>query len=86
MTVIERDEDGFVVDASLLVGAFGLREEEVRQGMRDGAITTRCEAGVENDAARWRLTLRHRNRAFRIVLNDAGTIIRRSQFETGPRL
>lgn len=84
MTVVERDEDGFVVEAALLVAAFGLTEEEVRKGMRDGAITTRCETGIDHDAGRWRLTFRHRNRAFRLLLDDAGTIIRRSEFDTGP--
>lgn len=83
MTGVERDGDSFVVDAAILADEFGLSEDDVRQGMRNGAITSRCETGVDEDAGRWRLTFHHGDRALRLVVDEAGEVITRSRFATG---
>lgn len=55
MTQIEPGEDGFVVDAGILADAFGVEAAEIRNFMQSGAITTRCETGMDEDEGRWRL-------------------------------
>jgi hypothetical protein len=85
MTQVERDDEGFIVPASLLAKAFGLTEDEVRKAMRDGALRSVCEAGVGSDAGRWRLTFRHANRARRYTVDQAGTILSTSRFPARTR-
>lgn len=86
MTRIDRDGEGFVVPAPLLAQAFALSETEVKAAMRDGALTTRCEAGVGEDAGRWRLTFLHRNRALRLIVDDQGYILKRGSFPVRSRM
>jgi hypothetical protein len=85
MTQVERKGSGFVVPASLLAEAFGMTEDQIRQAMRDGSLTSTCEAGVDADAGRWRLTFRHTDRICRFTVDEAGTILARSRFPTRPR-
>lgn len=52
MTGIERGGAGFVVSAALPAEALKMTEEDVRLAMREGTITSRCEAGDGTDAGR----------------------------------
>jgi hypothetical protein len=85
MTQVERDGAGFVVPANLLAKAFGLTEDDVRQAMRDGAMTSICEAGMGADAGRWRLTFRLNSRACRYTVDATGTILSTSRFPVRAR-
>lgn len=85
MTQVERDGEAFVVPATMLAKAFGMTEDEARKAMRDGALTSICEAGVGADAGRWRLTFRLANRACRYTLDEAGTILSTSRFPVRAR-
>lgn len=80
MTGVERKGGDFIVDAALLSEAFGLPQDEIKLLMRDGAITSRCEAGIGEDAGRWRLTFQHRDRACRFIVDGAGTVLTRTTF------
>jgi Family of unknown function (DUF6522) len=75
MTQAERDGSGFVVSAALLAEAFRMTEDRIRQAMRDGSLTSICEAGVDADTGRWRLTFRHADRACRFTVDEADTIL-----------
>ncbi|MFW6024141.1 MAG: DUF6522 family protein [Dichotomicrobium sp.] len=77
---IRREDGAFVVEAELLAEAFGLSPERMRVFMREGAITSRCEAGTGADAGRWRLTFLHGERGCRFILDDTGTILKRATF------
>jgi hypothetical protein len=85
MTGISRDGETFVVDAPLLAAALDLPQEAVRAGLRDGRITTRCEAGTDADAGRWRLTFYHGGRACRFVVDAEGKILSRARFPAPDR-
>ena len=85
MTKVERNGADFVVPATLLAEAFGMTENEVREVMRDGTLTSICEAGVGSDAGRWRLTFRHANLACRYTVDQAGTILSTSRFPVRER-
>ena len=83
MSTLQRDGEGFVIDAAVLAEAFGLSEAALRQGTADGTITSRCETGIGEDAGRWRLTFRHGGRAVRLVVDETGEIRARSSFLAG---
>ena len=85
MIRVAREGSGFVVPAVLLAQAFGMTEDRIRQAMRDGSLTSICEAGVDTDAGRWRLTFRHADRACRFTVDDAGTILSTSRFPVRAR-
>ena len=85
MTQVECDGAGFVVPATLLADAFGMTDDQVRQAMRDGRLTSICEAGVGSDAGRWRLTFRHADRACRYTVDATGTILSTSRFPVRTR-
>lgn len=80
MTSVERKAGDFVIDAALLAEAFGLSQEEIKARMRAGIITSLCEAGVDDDAGRWRLTFHHGDRACRFIVDEGGTILTRATF------
>ncbi|RMH47505.1 MAG: hypothetical protein D6688_03500 [Alphaproteobacteria bacterium] len=84
MTRIERDGDGFVVPAPLLAEAFGLDEAAVKAALRRGAMTSRCETGVDEDAGRWRLTFRFRDRALSLIVDAEGEILGQARFPVTP--
>lgn len=85
MTQVERDGSDFVVSATLLAQVFKVTEDRIRQAMRDGSLTSICEAGVDADAGRWRLTCRHAGRACRFTVDEAGTILSTSRFPVQAR-
>jgi hypothetical protein len=82
---VERGAGGFVVEARLLAEAFRLREGEVRALMREGRITSRCEAGEGADAGRWRLTFFHGERACRITVDAEGRVLGRATLPAAGR-
>jgi hypothetical protein len=85
MTGIQIGDDRFVVDARVIAEAFGIAAAEVQQAMRSGAITSRSEQGVGDDAGRWRLTFFHRGRALRLTVDVAGNVVTRARFDAPRR-
>ncbi len=84
MTRIERKGGEFIIDAALLAEAFDVSQDEIKLRMRDGRITSRCEAGVDDDAGYWRLTFHHGDRVCRFTVDEAGTIRTRVTFPVRP--
>ncbi len=78
---VTRDEQGFVVDATLLGSAFGIDAAEVPGLMRDNAITSRSETGIDEDAGLHRLTFYFQGRALRLTVDDTGQILKRATFD-----
>lgn len=87
MTAVDRKNGDFIIDAALLADAFGLSQEGIKARMRDGAITSRCETGVEEDAGCWRLTFYHSDRSCRFIVDEAGKVLKKVAFpiKTRPR-
>ncbi len=84
VNAVQRDGDGFTVSAALLAEAFGLDETQVKAAMRSGAMTSRCEAGMDKDAGTWRLVFQFRDRALRLVVDASGQILKRSTYPVKP--
>jgi hypothetical protein len=86
MSEIQLEENSISVDATLVGRSLGIDERLVQGLMREGAITSLCEHGVDDDAGTYRLTFFHRNRRARFIVDGSGNIIRRStiDFSDGP--
>lgn len=80
MTTVAHKTGEFVIDAALLAEGFGLPQDEIKVRMREGAITSRCETGVGEDASRWRLTFFHADRACRFIVDETGNVIKSAGF------
>ena len=80
---IERDDEGFCIDASLLGEVFGIPPHDVHALMRNRRITSRCERAEGEHAGRYRLTFFYRNRRVRLVVDEDGHVLKRSSINFG---
>ncbi|WP_323036284.1 DUF6522 family protein [Pararhodobacter sp.] len=85
MTRVEVNQDGFVIDATLLAEAFNLNPEDIQPLLRTEQITSICEAGVDDDAGRSRLTFHYRDQTVRFVVDQAGHVLNRTRFPARAR-
>lgn len=83
MTTVTITTNGFEVDAAVIAMAFGIDPATLQARMRAGEVTSLCEAGVDADLGRFRLTFRHAGRAFRLTVNSDGEVLTRSIFPVG---
>lgn len=86
MTNIEINHDGFVIDAAVPAEAFKLAPHEIHPLMRSGEITSVTETGVGEDEGRARLTFHYGGRTVRLVVDEEGTILKRSSFPSRSRM
>jgi hypothetical protein len=73
------------VEATDLAKAFGIAPSEVIALMREGAITSRFETGVDTDAGSFRLTFWHKTRRVRFTCDEAGTVLKTSRTTVKPK-
>ena len=73
---------GFELDAATIAAAFGLDPGVLQEKMRAQEVTGLCEKGVDADAGRFRLTFRHAGRVVRLTIDDTGTILKQSSFDS----
>ena len=85
MKPVEFENAEILVDATVVAEGLGLEPETVQERMREGHITSLCERGTSEDEGRFRLTFFSDNRRFRLVVNEAGTIIQRLGIDFGDR-
>ncbi len=78
-------DGGFVVEAEIIGAALGIDPSLVPKRMRTGEITSRFEAGIDEDAGRFRLTFFSRDRALRLTVDGQGKVLSRSTFPVGHR-
>ena len=83
MTAVTITTEGFEVDASVIATAFGIDPATLQARMRAGEVTSMCEAGVDADLGRFRLTFRHAGRALRLTVNADGEVLMRAMFPVG---
>lgn len=84
MSEVSRSAEGFVVEARVLAEGFGLDPAAVPGLMRAGELTSRCEAGRDEDEGRHRLTFFYRGRALRLTVDSGGAILKRAMFDVRP--
>jgi hypothetical protein len=86
MIMVRFDDDAIEIDAATLAAALGIEASSLQQCIRDGAVTTRCERGVDADEGRYRLTFLTERRRFRLIVDAAGNELQRSVIDFGERL
>jgi hypothetical protein len=85
MAMIEFEDGGFRIDAQIVGEGLGIEAALVPARIREGAITSLCERGIDADAGRYRLTFFHRGTRLRLVVDEAGNIEQRSILDLGER-
>ena len=81
MLRVEMKDGAFCVDAAVLGPLLKLSPADIPALMKNGAITSVCERGVEEDAGRFRLTFFFGSRRARVSLDACGNILRRSSID-----
>ncbi|MFN3685294.1 DUF6522 family protein [Salinarimonas sp.] len=76
---VERDSDGFHVDAKTIGEGFGIEPAEVVRHLREGTITSLVERGENEDEGLWRLTFFHASARYRLIVDETGAILKRSR-------
>ena len=84
--MIRIDDSGIEIDAGIIAEGLGLDPAVLREHMREGRITSRCERGIGEDDGRWRLTFFSSTRRLRLVVDAAGRIEQRSMIDFGDRM
>jgi hypothetical protein len=82
---LERNVDGFTIDASLLSEMLGVSPSHVQDLMRQNEITSLCERGEGEHAGQYRLTFFYKGRRARLSIDETGKVIRRSIVDFGGR-
>jgi hypothetical protein len=80
---IEVEDGAFLIEASVIATGLDVEPAQVLILFRSGEITSISEQGVGEDAGFHRLTFHYRNRRFRLIVNGAGQIVRRSSVDFG---
>ena len=62
------------IDADLLAPKLGLSAEALKAEMRKGNVSSVAETGINEDAARTRVTFRYRTRTWTVVVDPDGTL------------
>ena len=81
--ILERDDEGFSIDASLVGELLDVSPADVQALMRRGQITSLCERGEGEHAGQYRLTFFYEGRRARLSVDDFGRIVRRSVIDYG---
>jgi hypothetical protein len=82
---LERNTDGFLIDASLLSELLNVPAPRVQVLMRQREITSRCERGEGEHKGQYRLTVFHKGRRARLIANESGDVVQRSVVDFGDR-
>ncbi len=83
--VVSFEHGSPTVDAETIAQGLGIPALAVQPLMRSGEITSRCEVGEGQDTGLTRLTFFLRGSRFRIVVDAAGRVTRRSTIDFGQR-
>ncbi|MCG6122978.1 MAG: DUF6522 family protein [Microvirga sp.] len=81
--LVELGEDGVEVDAAVIASGLKVNPDQVLDQLRSGAITSRYERGVGEDAGRNRLTFFSQSRRLQIIVDVTGAIIQRRMIDFG---
>lgn len=75
---IEMTDEGPMVSATDLAPLLGIDPAELQRLMREGEVSSLHEIGTDEDAGRFRLTFRYRDRMVRLTCTDDGKVISRT--------
>lgn len=82
---VEISDGAFMVDASLLGKLLGVPPQVIPSLMREHAITSVCERGVDTHQGEFRLSFFYGNRRVRLKVDTSGQVLQRSSIDFGER-
>ncbi|THD56992.1 MAG: hypothetical protein E8A46_02480 [Bradyrhizobium sp.] len=82
---VEIDDKTISVDATVLGELLEVLPSDVPALMREHAITSVCERGIDADEGEFRLSFFYRNRRARLSVDGSGHVLRRSIIDFGDR-
>jgi hypothetical protein len=82
---ISISDDTFLVDGALLGKLLNVLPKDVPPLMREHAITSICERGIDEHRGEFRLSFFYKNRRARLNVDTSGHILRRSIIDFGKR-
>ena len=68
MAAFEFSDGAIAIDAAIVAEGLAIAPQALLQALRESAITSRCESGVDADSGRYRLTFFSKHRRFRVVV------------------
>ncbi len=80
---VESAQRDIVVDAALVASLLGVAAEDVPELMRNKAVTSICERGIDDHEGEYRLSFFFQNRRVRVTLDGRGNVLRRSVIDFG---
>ena len=83
MKPLEFEDGAIQVDATIVAAGFGITPTALLERLREGAITSLCERGIDEDRGRYRLTFFSQTRRFRLVVDECGAVVQRSAIDFG---
>jgi hypothetical protein len=86
MEMIEFQPGVIQIDARVIGEGLNIDPLIVKELIRAGKITSRCERGIEEDEGRYRLTFFSGHCRFRLVIDATGNVIQRSTIDFSNRL
>ncbi|HWV55097.1 DUF6522 family protein [Pseudorhodoplanes sp.] len=84
-TPIERDGNGFTLDAALIGELIDVPPADVPALMRSKSITCMCESGIDSDRGTFRINLFYHGRHVRLRIGSEDEILQRSTIDFGER-
>ncbi len=82
---VEINDADILVDAALLSEMLGVPPGDIPALMRDHAITSICERGIDAHQNEFRLSFFYKNRRARLSIDTSGRVLRRSTIDFGER-
>lgn len=82
---LERNLDGFAIDALLLSELLNVSPADVQDLMRKREVTSLCERGEGEHEGQYRLTFFYKGKRARLNVDESGEVIRRSVIDFGDR-
>jgi hypothetical protein len=82
---ISISDDTFLLDGALLGKLLNVLPKDVPPLMREHAITSICERGIDAHRGEFRLSFFYKNRRARLNVDTSGHILRRSIIDFGKR-
>ncbi|WP_299030942.1 DUF6522 family protein [uncultured Sulfitobacter sp.] len=76
---IDLTQSNPMIDASDLAKLLDVQASDVIGLMREGAITSRFESGIDEDAGTHRLTFWHNDKRVRFTCDDEGNVLKTSR-------
>lgn len=76
MPQIRFEDDAIEIDVAVIAKGLGIEPGLVQAQMQAGTITSRCERGVDDDAGTFRLSFFTAHKRLRVIVNEAGEVVR----------